>query len=687
MNRNRLHLLLAAFVPLTVVFAQDPAPVETKKPPAIEGTIAVSAGSAFVNGDPGAFQERLQRPAKTIFGGLEDLHYRRDTSETTLVVSGHALAGEGDYGLTGHWARNEHVYVDLGYNQFRTFYDGSGGYFPPSGAFVPLYDDRLHIDRGHLWLEVGLTPEDMPHFVLRYERLTRSGTKPSTELGETNLTGGAGSKSIVPSFIDVDETHHIITFDAGRETPRYQWEAGVRYEHTEIDNTRQNRRRPNEAASRAVSSKDSTDLDLFSAHAFAERRFGKKFTVSAGGLAATLDTNLSGSRIYGNDYDPVFDPLFTRRQPFDLGFFNLRGGSQLKQYVGNLNAVYQASRYWTIRPSVRYEHLQLDNLSTFIATTVLPGNAPTALQSTASQTQKQENRFTEVLELRYTGHASWIFNGRAEWSQTAGDLNEFQFDQVTTATLIDRATHYRRRAQKYSLGAIWYARPKLSFSAEYYYRLRLNDYRSSRDSTPAGPLSLDRYPAFITDQDFATHDFNVRATWRPLSNVSLVSRYDFQLSTVRSGFVAIPQIESSRAKVHIVSQSVTWSPLTNLYIVGAANLTYDQMATPAAAYVRNADNNYFNASINAGYALGKSTDLYVDLTHYRARDFSDNSAISLPYGADQRIQTASMTCVFRQTPNTIYTLKYTYATNQDHTSGDHNDFTAHIVYAKAQYRF
>jgi hypothetical protein len=167
----------------------------------------------------------------------------------------------------------------------------------------------------------------------------------------------------------------------------------------------------------------------------------------------------------------------------------------------------------------------------------------------------------------------------------------------------------------------------------------------------------------------------------------MVTRYDFQLATVASGFVAIPQIESARAKVHIVSQSVTWSPLTNLYIVGAANLTYDQLTSPAAGFVRNSDNNYFNASINAGYAVGKITDLYVDLTHYRARDFSDNSAVSLPYGADQRIQTASLTCVVRTTPRTIYTLKYTYAVNEDHTSGDHNDFRAHVVYAKAQYRF
>lgn len=683
---NRLCFPLAAFFSLSVVHAQDkPEPETASTAPVIEGTVSASAGTAWVRGDPAAFQQRMQLPAKSAFAGLEDLRYHREAGDTTFSVDGHFLAGERDYGVVARWSRNERVYVDAGYNQFRTFYDGSGGYFPGNGAFVSLYDERLHIDRGHLWFEVGFTPQDMPHFVLRYDRLTRWGSKSSTELGETNLTGGAGSKSIVPSYIDVNETQHIITFDAGHETSKHEWKVGVRYEHTEMDNALQNRRRPNESASRAVTSKDSTDLDLFSAHAYAELRFGPLLRVSAGGLATTLDTNLSGSRIYGNNYDPVFDALFSRRQPFDLGFLDLRGGSEMKQYVGNLNAVYQADKHWTIQPSIRYEHLNIDNVSSFIATTVLPGAGPTALQNVADQTQKQENNLTEVVDVRYTGQSSWIYNARAEWGQSKGNLDEVQTDSVTNAGLINRDTDYRRNSQKYSIGAVWYAQPKLSFSSEYYYRLRMNDYTSTRDSTPAG--SADRYPAFITNQDFATHDFNIRGTWRPLNNLSLVTRYDYQLSTVASGFAGIPQMESSRAKVHIVSQSVTWSPLNSLYIMGAVNLTYDQMATPAAAYVRNSDNNYVNASINAGYALGKITDIFVDLTHYRARDYSNNYTVSLPYGADQKIQTASMTWVYRQTPHTIYTVKYTYALNEDHTSGDHNDFHAHILYAKAQYRF
>lgn len=677
--------LSAVLLPVALLAASDtPAADEEKEKVSLEGTFSTAVGGAFVNGDHPAFEEHFQLPSKTLSGGIEELRYRRETSESSLAIDGHFLAGEGDYGLNARWSKNERIFINAGYSQFRVFYDGSGRYYPGSDTFISLYDERLHVDRGRLWFEVGFAPEDFPHFRVRYERLTRKGEKPSTELGETNLTGGVGSRSIVPSFIELDEVRDIVTVDAGHETKDFAWNTGLRYERSRLDNTRQNRRRPNEPQSRAITSKDGLQSDLFTAHGYAERRFSDQLRVSAGGLATTLDTNLDGSRIYGANYNSTFDPLFAQRQIADLGFLDLAGGSQLKQYVANLNAVYQPAKAWTLHPSIRYEHLHLDNLANFVATNVV-ANAPTTLQDSAAQTQKQENKVVEVMEVRYTGRPAWVYTLKAEWMQSWGDLTELLSDRTTTLSLIDRATEYTRTSQKYSVGAVWYARPGLSLSSEYFYRLRLNDYDSPRDSTRAG--TPDRYPAFITNQDFSTHDFNLRLSWRPITVVSLVTRYDLQYSEVRNGFTALPQIQGAEATSHIVSQSVTWTPTSRLYLIGAGNLTYDQLTTPAAAYVRNSDNNYFNASLAAGYAVGKSTDLYLDLTHYRANDFSDTSTLTLPYGSDQRTQTASLTTIYRRTANTVYTLKYTYATNRDRAAGGHNDFHAHVLYTKVQYKF
>jgi hypothetical protein len=117
------------------------------------------------------------------------------------------------------------------------------------------------------------------------------------------------------------------------------------------------------------------------------------------------------------------------------------------------------------------------------------------------------------------------------------------------------------------------------------------------------------------------------------------------------------------------------------------NLTYDQLETPAYAFVQHGDNNYINGSVGGGYALAKLDDVYFDYTFFRAKNFIDNSALSLPYGADQDQQAAYVTWVRRQSEHLTYTVKYGYLKNRDITWAGLNDFKAHVIFAKVQYHF
>jgi len=46
-----------------------------------------------------------------------------------------------------------------------------------------------------------------------------------------------------------------------------------------------------------------------------------------------------------------------------------------------------------------------------------------------------------------------------------------------------------------------------------------------------------------------------------------------------------------------------------------------------------------------------------------------------------------VTWVRRQSDHLIYTLKYGYVTNRDDTWAGLNNFDAHVLYGKVQYRF
>ncbi|MFT3782718.1 MAG: hypothetical protein QM790_11945 [Nibricoccus sp.] len=677
-NHPRIYrLLLVVVAQLSAAYA-----AETPDSPK-ENSVSVSSQFSSVSGDKAAFQEKFQRRSG-FDAGIETLRLRNDFGNWSLALDGAAFPADGNFNLAGKWSHADAPYFAFGYTQFRTYYDGTGGFFVPTQTAFALYDERLHVDRGLLWFEAGVAAEDRPRAFLRYELLTRRGKKPTTEWGDTNLTGVFGTRSVVPAFLQLNETRHIVSVEVSQDQKPTTWAAGGRYEHSALDNARVTPRRPNESASRIAQTTDRTSTDLLSAHAFAEHEFHEQFRASAGALVTKLDTALDGNRIYGASYDPVFDPVFARRQAGDLGFLNLDGGTHMKQYVFNLNGVYLPAERWSVRTGVRYEHLNYDDLATFIATNV-QNSLVTSLQNNAGASQKQENRLTETAEVRYTGKSAWTYSLRGEWNQASGNLDERLFVPDNGTPLITRATDYYRQQQKYTLAANWYARPGLTVSSEYYFKLQLNNYAATIDSTPAG--SADRYPAFITNQDFTLHDFNIRASWRPSHTVSLITRYDAQFATTTTSFAGIPKLQNNRTTAHIVSQSVTWTPFARLYVIGSGNMVFNQIATPAASLILNSDNNYFNASVTAAYALGKKTDLQADFSHYRARNFVDISTTSLPYGAEARTDTASLTYVVRQSQLLIYTFKYTYAMNRDATSGGRNNFNASLLYAKAQLLF
>ncbi|HTO03753.1 MAG TPA: hypothetical protein VL069_08625 [Opitutus sp.] len=652
-----------------------------------EGTVSVGGGTAMLNGDRPAFQKATQHNMAG-FGGLEEFKLTREADDSVFTFDARIMAGDDDYRLAARWEKPEKFYVDAGFEQFRVWYDGSGGFFRPTNTAFRIFDEDLSLTRTRAWLELGAYTENQTLLTFRYDFRMRDGTKGSTMWGDTNLVGPRyGTRNVVPTFYDLDETTHSFAVDAGNDTSEEtKWHVGARYSQTELDNKRNSRRRPNESADRIVTSKDQTKTDIFAAHGFYLRQVNEKLTVSGGAMISDLDANIAGSRIYGQTYDPVFDPAYLRRQQRDEGFFDLTGEAELKQTVLNLNAVYLPKKNWSIRPSIRFENLHQETHSEFFETNVGAGPAfVMAIEELEAKHDKKWDEFAESLEIRYTGKPNWTFNVEGDWIQGNGNMQEDERDVHTGQVGIDRDTDYDRSSQKYSARANWYAKPGLTFAAQYYYKANQNDYDTVRDSTPV--TGGDRYPAYITDQDFETNDLNFRVSWRPVSMLSLVTRYDYQQSTITSTEAGLTEVESSQMTSHILSESITWTPITRLYLTASVNFTWDQLATPAYAFVLNSDNNYVNGSLGGGYALAEKDDIYFDYQFYRARNFDDNSAVSLPFGADQKQQGAYLTWVRRQSEKLVYTVKYGYITNRDITWGGRNDFDAHVIYAKVQYHF
>jgi hypothetical protein len=660
--------------------------------PVYENYLNLAGGGTSVSGDSSNYQKIL-RHDQSAWGGIEGFRYYTDLDKnTSLTLKGHALAGDHNYLLDLKLERSEVGYLTVGYKAFRTWYDGSGGYFPPAGASFHFYNEDQFIDRTDLWVAGAYTAPDQINFNFRYDYTTRKGLKDSTSWGDTSLTAGLGTRAIVPTYLVIDENRHIFNASLWRDGEQTSWNLAGRYEATKIDNSRNIQRAPGEKANRYVKHTDDMSTDMFMVHGSVETKISQLLSVSTAAAYYDLDANISGSRIYGVSYDPVFDPVYASRQFHDEGFRNLQGTSAMHQSFANVNLMYTPTETLTIVPALKADKTSWDGRASYVETAV--GAAPAlamAQDDFESESNKSLTSLTGTLDARYVGIKNWVLSFAGEWLNSDGTLSEDLFDEFGVDELY-RTTDYGQDMQRLKLTANWYARPGLSFTGQTYWKARQNSFRNTRQSN--APTGADRYPAYISHQDFETSDVNFRVSWSPALMVHLVARYDYQESTIRTQDIGLAFGESANTTSHIVSTTATWNPLSRWFVQLGANQVFDTTVTPASALtgnaggiVLNSDNNYFSGNLSTGYALDDQTDLAADYSYLRADNYVDNSLRSTAYGNSSTTHIASLTCTRRVSPQLSYTLKYTFAKNEDVTSGGMNNFRANTIYGKVQYRF
>lgn len=189
--------------------------LETKAETDYRNWFDVSLGGNITKGDKAQFLQRHQVPMN-VYGGVSDFHYEQDVGAKGLLeVDGRGIFDNDDYSFTLGIENPDFGYARAGYREFRTWYDGTGGYLPINDLVFDLYDDELFVDRSELFFEGGLTLPIAPIFRFGYSRQTRNGRKDSTIRGDTGVgLPTAQTRGIVPSFYDVDEERHIFSLDA-----------------------------------------------------------------------------------------------------------------------------------------------------------------------------------------------------------------------------------------------------------------------------------------------------------------------------------------------------------------------------------------------------------------------------------------------------------------------------------------
>src|SRR5262249_58549581 len=85
------------------------------------------------------------------------LHFEGTVGKDALLsIDGHALWDINDYDVTVQLAKPNLGYIKAGYTEFRSWYDGNGGFFPPNDVFFVTAYSEKHADPGDAWVSLWL---------------------------------------------------------------------------------------------------------------------------------------------------------------------------------------------------------------------------------------------------------------------------------------------------------------------------------------------------------------------------------------------------------------------------------------------------------------------------------------------------------------------------------------------------
>lgn len=647
--------------------------------------VDISAGGFLTGGNQPQAQQQHQM-AHGAFGGIEDLHVQGEVAKgTTFTFDGRSIFDNHDYDLSLGLSKEKLGYLRFSFNEFRTWYNGDGGFFAPTGTYYPGSGDALGLDRGEISFEGGLTLDKAPQVKFKYTHAFRDGDKSSTSWGLTHPDGEA-LRGITPSSYDLDEHSDLFQLDVTHHIKATEFGVGFVYQSGKLDDALKINQFPGEPVQQKITDRQGTSYDLFNAHAYTETWIKKNLFLSTGFSFSDLENTFSGSRIYGNDFDVNYVPSAQS----GLGYYGLNGGSHLNEYVMNVNLLAQPLSHLTVVPSLRVQKEDSDaNASGF---ETLADNTPASPFSGNSNQGILDVR--ERLDVTYNGWTNWVLYARAELTEGDGNLKEnggtIPINDIGVPP-IQRETDDSRFFQKYSLGARWYPLRHLTLDAGGYYKLNDYTYDHLVDSTPNN--GFNRYPAYLILQNFETLDGNLRLTLRPVQKVTLVTRYEYQLSTIEtqpSSFSGLDKTESSKMVSHILAQDVTWSPWSRLYLQAGFNYVWSKTKTPTSDYTQailDAQNNYLTLNFTTGFVVDDKTDLNVGYFYYLADNFQDNSSVGLPLGAGAEEHGINATLSRRLTKNLTLSVRYGYYHYNDDTYGGNQDFFAHVIYSSLRYRF
>lgn len=646
-------------------------------PAGLEFSIEPEARWSGVSGKERKFRELEGVPQG--FGGGAD-HFaatRQISSDENLTITGHALVPENDVQVSLALNKNNVAFVHGGIEEWRKYFDDTGGYYPNLTPTTFSLNRDLHLDIGRAWTDFGLTLPDWPQIIFGYEYQFRAGAKSTLDWG--TVFQGANAKNIYPDAEDINEHTHILKADIIYELRGWDMEDQTRVEVYHLGESRDDTAGFTTGPNPDLVQRENQNIHYTQgANTFSvERQLKPWWRISAGGLYSKFEgTSFFNQTALDGTGALTFGQYWSTEGITLARDSRVVSASSLFLPLKGLTISAAGQGEWTREEGFGNVDLETGDPNVPGLFFPFPGTVNANLDRT---------EFSELLNAQLTRLPRTVLFADASLRQQSVG----QFDEADNATTdafeeqVDEQNHlYDTRAGFTTSPGSW-----AEFEGHYRRRDSSTGYNPLVDESPSGG---DGYPAFIRHRDIATDEIAGEISLRPL--FWLNTRLTYQWNSTKFSSATAPTSDGSispggeildgRTESDIFGASALFTPVQRFYFSAALTDSYSRTTTAddSDAAVVPYRGNIFTISSTAGFALNEKTDL--NMTYmFSESAYGQNNSDGLPLGLDftRHELLAGLTC--RLTKVISVALHYRFSQYVEPGNGNANNFTAQGIFA------
>jgi hypothetical protein len=602
-------------------------------------------------------------------------------SGANVEFDGRTLGGDEDHLTRLRIDRPGLGYLEVGYESWREFGLGTGGYF--EGLEVSPYSlaKAPYLDHGRVWLSAGLAKRDVPKLDFTYERLGRNGRLATQQWGGVPV-GEFETRAMYPAAKSVNETIHRLSLLAEHELGETQIEdmltveigdAATERRHAEFFNLPTNGAKPDyltqigeerEFKRGANSLRLSRQLKdwwrVSLGHHFA------KFDGDAGLEVVSLSPNDPGEAPWMSDRS---NAISTRRHSHFLNATTLIGPWK------NL----------TLSGGVQGESTRQEGIATGLSL----GMSPARFASGQDRAGVEGN-----VQLSYAGLKHTVLTLGARLREENIDLREDgHIDSEWGDEGFLRESDETDRLARYRAAFAWSPSAEWLVRGGYKWRDSHSDFVHPLDNN-LSEESGNGYPAFINRRRAWGDVIDLGFTWRRFPNFLPGFRWerhrtDYELATQsfkepwggpnRDG----GRHWAGRHDSDVFSLSITSIPNPRLVATTSIGYTDTWSGTieSVALGLRPFEGDtWFNVD-HLSYALGQATDVTLLHSYYRV-DYGDSSLPgAIAYGLDAERYGVVLGLRHRFGQAAVFQLQYGWFSNDEPSANGAHNYNAHMLLA------